>query len=381
MRIALVGDYPLNPNKIKGGPQAVFAYLIQGLKRFTELELHIVTAHTTVEHPYTVETDGVHIHYLPYPPYTTFRAYPQLKKAIHKALQQINPDIVHGQSAYVFGCIALQSNYVTVLTPHSIYGTEVRFAKKWVHRQNLRLQHFLMRRCFLARSRYILSINPYIRQNLQPYVNAKFYDIDNPISRRFFELDPAQAQSGEILFVGWLRQVKRPDLALKAFALAKEQAPNLHLKFAGGAIEPALKADLQRFITQNNLTDSVTFLGHLSQDALLKAYQQMSILLLTSELETSPMAVGQAMAAAKPVVATKVGGVPYLLDNARTGFVVNYNKPQELAQALLKLAESPELRQSIGAAARQEALARFKVEQVAQKTYQMYRDILADAAG
>jgi len=376
MRIALVGDYPLDPDRISGGPQAVFSYLLQGLERFADLELHVVTAQKTLDSADTLQRNGVTFHYLPYPRKTTFVAYPSLQKSIRRALHQIKPDLVHGQSSYIYGCIALGAGYPTVLTVHSIHGTEVRFARRRLQRANLWLQHALMRRYFTAHVRHIVSINPYIRRHYESGVNAGFYDIDNPISDAFFEVDPGREVTQRVLFVGYLRTLKRPDLALEALALARREEPGLNLSFAGAAVEPWLAARLQEMVAANQMGGHVRFLGQLSEAQVLEAYQEMSVLLLTSELETSPMVVEQAMAAGKPVVATAVGGVPYLVDHGQNGILVEPNEPQQIADALVTLARDPDLRKRLGQAARQEAIARFKAESVAAKTHAMYLDIL-----
>jgi glycosyltransferase involved in cell wall biosynthesis len=381
MRVALVGDYPLDPNRISGGPQAVFAYLVQGLERFQDLELHVVAAHKALDSPRTLQRNGVTFHYLPYPNRTTFLAYPTLWQSIQHTLYQIKPDLVHGQSGYIYGTIALGSGYPTALTVHSIHGTEVRFANGWIRRLNVRLQHVLMRWYFTSRVRHVVSISPYIRQHYASEVKATFYDIDNPVSDSFFELDPEQEIPNRVLFIGFLRAVKRPDLALKAFALAREQVPELNLHFAGAAVEPLLEAQLHDFVDTNQLGQHVQFLGQLSEAQVLEAYQQMSILLLTSELETSAMAIEQAMAAGKPVVATAVGGVPFLVDDERTGLLAASNEAEQLAQAMVTLARDPELRRLMRQAARSEAFGRFKTDVVAAKTFAMYQEILKDGQG
>lgn len=377
MRIALVGDYPIDPNRISGGPQAVFSYLLQGLEQFTDLELHVVTAHKALDSSYTSQRDGVTFHYLAQPRMPRFLAFPSLQRSVHRVLHQIRPDLVHAQSAQFYGCIALHAGYPTVVTPHNVHGTETRFVDSRLERLNVGLQFAATRRCFVSRVRHVLSISPYIRQHYEPYVDAAFYDIDNPIANSFFDLDPDHETPNQVLFVGLLRARKRPDLALEALALARREVPDLNLQFAGAATQPALKAALDDFIAANDLEGNVQFLGHLSESQLLEAYQQMSILLLTSELETSPMAVLQAMAAGKPVVATRVGGVPFLVDDRRTGFVAELQEPEQIAQALVTLAQSAELRKQMGQAGREEALSRFKADRVGRKVYEMYRAILA----
>lgn len=376
MRIALVGKYPIDQNNVRGGPQAVFTYLLQGLERYPDLDLHVITARKSITSPYTVQRNGIEFHYLPYPDRTTFLAVPTLQRSIGRVLSQIQPDLVHGQSNNIMGCLALSAGYPTVLTAHSVHGSEIKFSSKWMNRLNLRVQHALMRKYFVSHVRHIVSISPYIRHHYEPSVDATFHEIDNPVADEFFELDPSYEIPNRILFVGYLNQRKRPDLALKAFHLARKQVPELNLYFAGAAIDSRLTHQLHDFVAENRLGDCVQFLGHLSEADVLEAYQQMSILLLTSELETSPMVIEQAMAAGKAVVATAVGGVPFLVDHGRTGLLIEPNEPDQLARALVTLAQDPELRRRMGQAARQEALDRFKADVVADNTYAMYQEIL-----
>lgn len=376
MRIALVGRYPVDPNQIKGGPQAVFSYLIQGLERIPGLELYVVTPHKSISSSYFIERNSVSYYYIAYPDRPILVGFPGLRQSVHQVLDQIKPDLVHGQSNNILGCIALDAGYPTVLTVHSVHGSEIQFVGNWANRVNLSMQHAVMHKYFVTHARHIVSISPYILQHYEPKVQANFYEIDNPIADDFFELDSGYENPNQILFMGYLFKRKRPDLALEAFHLAREQVPELKIQFAGKAIDRQLTNYLYDYVAKHQLGDSVEFLGHLSETRVLEAFQQMSVLLLTSDLETSPMVVEQAMASGKPVVATAVGGVPYLVDHGRTGFLSSPNDPTQLAQALVTLAQDPDLRLRMGEAARLEAIKRFQTDAVAGDIHAMYLDIL-----
>lgn len=376
MRVALVGDYPLQLNNIKNGPQAVFAYLVEGLRKLPDLELNVVTAHKSLSEPYIAQQKGITFHYLPYPRLPAELSFPILLKSMHNVLREIKPDVVHGQSGHRYGCIALSAGFPTVLTVHNIHGTEPRYAPDGITRLRLRLHYALTRKYFLAHVRHLVSVNRYIRNHYEGIINADIYDIANPIANSFFELDSNEEDPNMVLFVGWLRTVKRPDLALEAFALAQQEIPNLYLHLAGTASEPKLKMEMDDFVSTHNLSSNVRFLGHLNLPQLLEAYQHSSILLLTSELETSPMVVQQAMAAGKAVIATAVGGVPFLIDDARTGLLVERDNTTQIAEMLVRLAQNPLLRKQLGQAARCQAINCFQTDVVAYRTYLMYREIL-----
>jgi glycosyltransferase involved in cell wall biosynthesis len=376
MRVALAGHCPLDPDRISDGPQAVFAYLLEGLRQFKELDLHVVSAHKRVTEPIQFRRDNVTFYFLPHPRLPFELAYPLLRRCVSQVLHRIKPDLVHAQTAHIYGTICLGAGYPTVTTVHSLPGAVPGFGPDWITRTRLTLHERWTSRTFLPNARHIVTISEYIRQGLAPHTRATFYPIDNPVANAFFELPSDQAVPGRLLFVGALRQVKRPDLALEALVRARQEMPELRLQFAGAAIEPELEARMRDYVAKRALDGNVEFLGHLPETQLLKAYQQMSILLLTSEVETSPMAVEQAMAAGKPVVATAVGGVPFLVNDGQTGFLAEPNNPEQIARALVRLARDHELRCTMGQVARREALVRFRAEVVAAKTYAVYQRIL-----
>jgi glycosyltransferase involved in cell wall biosynthesis len=376
MRLALVGDYPLDPKEIENGPQAVFVYLLEGLRPFPDLDIRVVTAKRNLDETNILERDGVRFYYLPYPRLPAELSFFILRRRVHKTLHKIKPDLVHSQSGHRYGAMCLSAGYPAALTPHNVHGAEVAFTAGRFNRLRLSLHFAVSRRYFIANVRHIVSISPYIRRSYEPSVKARFYDIDNPISDAFFNLDPEHEIPNQILFVGMLRTRKRPDLALAALALAVKEVPKLCLHFAGAPVEPALYERMQAFIAGHHLKNNVKFLGHLQETEILKCYQNTSILLLTSDLETSPMAVQQALAAGKPVIATDGGGTRYLIEQGRNGFVVEQNNPTQLAQALVKLAKEDVLRREFGHEARRAALTRFKSKVVAAKMYDMYQDIL-----
>jgi glycosyltransferase involved in cell wall biosynthesis len=378
MKVALTGNFPLQLDEIHGGPQAVLSYLLEGLSYYEDIELHVVTAQKQVAEPYAIEKNGVKFYYLPYPNRTTFLAYPALKSSVLKVIRAINPDLIHSHSAYVFGSISLSSGYPTVITVHDIYGSAIKYLPRRIHRINLHLQHALIRRHFLKNARYIVSINPYIRSYYEPRTKARYFDIDNPVDDGFFKIDPDIAASNQLLNVGFISSLKRPDIALEAFIMAKEEIPDLRLNFAGSVENPVLATSLFEKVRNHQLTDQVKFLGHLPEPEIIKEYEGMTILLHTSILETSPMAIEQAMAAGKVVIASAVGGIPNVVEHKHSGILVEPHDINGFADWIIRLINDPELRKGIGEEARRQALRRFNTDIAAQKTYEMYRKIISD---
>lgn len=88
------------------------------------------------------------------------------------------------------------------------------------------------------------------------------------------------------------------------------------------------------------------------------------------------MVIMQAMAARVPVVATRVGGVDYLVDHGRTGFVVEFGDIRGLAEAMACLLADANLRARMGKAGRTEAEQRFGAAVVARQTREVYDRVL-----
>jgi glycosyltransferase involved in cell wall biosynthesis len=96
------------------------------------------------------------------------------------------------------------------------------------------------------------------------------------------------------------------------------------------------------------------------------------VLVLASQQETSPMVIAEAMASGVPVVATRVGGIPYLVDDGRTGFLVGVGDVDALTARLSELLGDDAKRRAFGEAARARAAERFKPAAVAARVRDVY---------
>ena len=107
------------------------------------------------------------------------------------------------------------------------------------------------------------------------------------------------------------------------------------------------------------VNDSILWLGHRNDVPQLMA--GLDVYVLASLDEMFPVAVLEAMAAGKAIVATRVGGVPECVQEGETGLLVPSENPNALAEAILKLLRNPQLRAEMGARAREVARQEFSV--------------------
>ena len=165
-----------------------------------------------------------------------------------------------------------------------------------------------------------------------------------------------------------LYPVKGHKYLLGAMALLRAQAIDCKLLLAGdGGLRSALEAQSKSL----GLTEMVQFLGQRSHSEILAMYRNglVDLVVLPSvDLgdnlhEGIPVALMEAMSYAIPVVATRTGGIPELLDGS-TGLLVPDKSPPELADAIKRLIIAPDLRKTIGLQGRQRVCESFSVEAV-----------------
>ena len=206
MRIALVGEYPVDPKKISGGPQSVFVYLLEGLKEIEGIELHVISCLKQVTEESSVRRENVEFTYLPHPRLPFEVAYPILKRRVHRTLLRIRPDLVHAQQLLpVFAPFCMRAGCPTVATAHAVPGTEQSFELNVVHRVRRRMHEEATGRTLLPRIRHIICINEHIRKGLEHRTGAAFYPVDNPVSQAFFDLPSTESIRNRLLYVGHLR--------------------------------------------------------------------------------------------------------------------------------------------------------------------------------
>jgi len=373
LRVALATLYPSDPTRISGGVRAVSYHLAQGLGQWPDLDVHTVHCHSEVEQDRDVVSGNVAVHYRAM---RKRRIVPNTVVAVSKVgriLKQLSPAVVNAHTGH-YAVAALRARLPTVYTVH---GVTFREARVYARKGLLERLRFYMEMYYdamaMRRVKHAIAISPYVMQEYQGRTRAHWHRIDNPIPDEFFDLDN-RAQTGQVLFVGTITEVKDILTLLKALAVMARQPDGVqcHLRLAGRTTSQGYEQVLRDYVRESGLRTAVTFLGALDRPELLREYAECAVVVLPSRQENAPMAVIEAMAAGKPVVATKVGGIPDLVHNGATGFLVEAGDVSGMARALSSLLSDAELRLRMGVQARREAQARFRLREVARKYREVY---------
>jgi glycosyltransferase involved in cell wall biosynthesis len=137
---------------------------------------------------------------------------------------------------------------------------------------------------------------------------------------------------------------KRVDVLLRSAALLRDRIPQFELRIVGNGPE---KARLRQIALDLRLESTVRWLGDVNMETLASEYGRSHVFCLPSVQEGFGIVFLEAMAAGKPIVATRAAAVPEVV---RDGILVEPENPEALAEALLSLYRDPDLRNSLGSA-------------------------------
>jgi glycosyltransferase involved in cell wall biosynthesis len=170
-----------------------------------------------------------------------------------------------------------------------------------------------------------------------------------------------------IVYAGRFRSVKGVEYGIRAFATALSEESSIHLALAG---EGDQLHDLQLLVHELGIDDHITFLGvRNDMPELLSAADSV---LMPSLTEGFPRTAIEAMAAGKPVIATRVGGTPEAIDDGINGILVPSKDISAMSSAIVRLSKDQALQKNLGEAGRQRAESHYSVETYVTRLKDLY---------
>lgn len=167
---------------------------------------------------------------------------------------------------------------------------------------------------------------------------------------------------------GRLEPIKRIDIFLKAAEQIAAKLPESKFVIAGTG---SLEARLREMAQELGLRDHAMFLGY--RDDIYDVLRAMDLLVLTSDHEGLPTSLLEAMFLQVPVVARPVGGIPEVIEDGVTGFLVNSADPATLAEAYTFLLAHDHLRREVAVEGAQTVRHKFSIEATAREISALYR--------
>jgi colanic acid/amylovoran biosynthesis glycosyltransferase len=240
----------------------------------------------------------------------------------------------------------------------------------------------------LAEARFAITISEFNRAVIEgdcgPVPRTKLETLHVGVDTSVFSpgpaVRPASNEELRIVCVGTLHEVKGQVHLIEACALLRDRGIGVTCRLVGrGPDGPMLRRTIERL----RLQDVVTLVGPLARDAIIGELRSADVLVAPSvvsargQREGIPVVLMEAMSCGLPVVASRLSGIPELVDHDRNGLLFSPGRADELADALAHLARDPSLRKRLGNAGRATIERDFDLRSNAAKLVAMFEGTAA----
>lgn len=281
------------------------------------------------------EKNGIEIRYLDKKPGLDLSMAAKLKKLF----AQEKPDVVHSHlyaAIYSVWPAVRCGVKVRLHTVHNVAGKELPGSHQ-------KLMRFAYRRGWSTP----VAISDIIRDSICQTYGLSLQSvprINNGVDTRRFAGTPIPHEGVQFICVARFTMQKNHKLLLEAFSQAKKQVENIRLCLVGdGELRPQIEAQIHTL----GLAEDVVLAG-VSGD-VERFLHESDAFVMSSDYEGLPLSVMEAMAAGLPIVSTRAGGVPNILEEGANAFMVEPGDAGALADRMCRIARSPEIRQAFGA--------------------------------
>ena len=371
------------------GPRTHLRYLSQALSKMG-CEVHILVLHSKKSGRVM---NGVQVHYLNshfhIPSVWKGFVFPLLSsKDVNSLCKEYEIDIVHGQSPSSFGYALLRKNATPfVVTLHGTSFGEISSYLKmpfsWFHFSSMAdamvlqpLWAFLTHIEYNRADKVIAVSRATAKEAVQFYGlrEDKVVTIYNGVTlpKLYFNGENEQHM---ILSVGRLAWRKGFKYLLDAMPDVLTTYSDAKLFLVG---EGKDKVFLEGYARKLGIERSVCFTGKVSNRMLYSLYARAGVYVQPSLYEPFGITILEAMAMGKPVVATRVGGIPEFVINGVNGLIVDSGNSLALADAIMNVFSDATYAQKLAAEGKEKVQKEFTWEKTAQKTFRLYKQLLGD---
>jgi glycosyltransferase involved in cell wall biosynthesis len=387
-----------------GGPSFAALALAKALAKDSCFDVHFITHSFSLNNPLK-RNDNITFHFIPLPKKHIMPRQIRLIPFIIKKLDELNPDIIHVHSPN-YSLAALKSRYPVVVTAHGLlllnHNIPIPFKSyhlaAWIINllwlninylfifspQTIGIKNRIINiYCtnvilfMLRRAKYLIVVSEYVKLKIRYLTAGKIFVVGNAVDKKYFNIS-YPSKDNRLLFVAANVTERLKDLmqALKVFKIIKQQVPDTAFHVAGAIEDSRYFKRIKHYLKRNSIEDAVIFMGQLKPARLATEYSNCTMLLSTSRFETFSLAIAQALSAGRPVVATKSGGVEYIIKNCKTGFIAEHDNVEKFAQRVLLLLNNNKLRFRLAKNAKSYARENFSQEVIGEKVKNIYSSIL-----
>ena len=379
MKIIQIGPYPISPDCIQGGVEASVYGLVNELAKKYTVDVFDV--------PRIGEKDRVER----YGNLTIYRyansgthnkdAVMRLADMVHDIVA-LGPEVCHVHGTGAFGkqiYFALQQHRIKMmLTVHGIAKEEKKQAL--LRKPSLKALYQYVKqsreeRELLEDAPKIIVDTAYVEDKLKAYGLKhvpEMHVIPQGIDERFYGIN-CNPDSNIILSVGGIGPRKGHAYTIDMFNRLRARGIDAKLRIVGALTDKAYYEILKDMCIQSPYCSSIRIDVNLPREELLKAYAEAKLFVLHSREESQGIVFAEAMATGLPVVATKIGGIPYVVADGKNGLLCSYGDVETMTEMVAKLMTDEEMWQECSKVAKEIAKG-YSWADIADRIVRLYNE-------
>lgn len=372
MKVVIAGPYLLNGKK--NGIIVHVYNLAKFLSQVNNVNIHIVTLGNKNG---TVAQNDITIHIVK-------RVFNDIDTPLDafelaRIIAQINPDIVHSHGSwypYSTAGILLHRRYNTVLSIHGNIKYEAKMLRTIGIRGYLAGITAILNEIISVKFIKHLIIPTFATKDYLPLAGNVVSIIPNGFDfsdEYFLKSQYCETKSSDIIYIANLTFLKGVDVLIKSISLVQKEIPAVKVLIGGiGPLENEMKNKVKDLCLEKN----ITFLGYIDRLEKYSFLKSSKVCIVPSRSETFGITILEAMACKKPVIASNVGGIPYVIENGKTGLLFKSTDEYELAERIIFLLNNDYLMANMGIQGEKRVKDMFQWDHVAKKTLELYENIL-----
>lgn len=363
LKFCLAGEYPADTARIGGGADYIVYLLAETFAQRDDIDFHVVGSVKGIDGVQVLEKPGVTFHLVGE---SRSRMVPNIlaqPARIAPVLRELKPDVVNShhhittEAAKLAGCRVAH-------TIHGVTHSEIQYFRGKRKLAMLLQSHLHCKALRIADM--VISVAQYGLDAYAKCIKCPTGLFNIPVEDVFAEVSPLGQCKG-VLYVGYIGYRKNLGALVRAMPALLRRHPDAILNVCGGVGEPAYKAELDAYIEQEGIGDSIRFLGVVDRYKIAELMETSVALALPSHQETSPVVIAQIMSAGRVPVVAPAGGTAEVVEDGVTGFIVDADDSHKLANRLAELMDDSAMAQRMGAAAREFALEHNDRRKVADR--------------
>ncbi len=346
--------------------------LLAGLKQTPGVEVHVLSCvRKPLPEPQRL-AENIFYHAIKVPAWGFLKSsYLPCVFGIRRKLRELQPDVVHGQGTEAYYALAAaHSGFPNVITIHGNMRQVAKsigakpFSFYWLIAQ---LEAWTIRQ-----AGGVVCLTRYTQKQVQSLAR-KTWILPNAVDEAYFKIQPDPPTELTILCVATVISYKNQNALIRCLdRVAAKQT--IRLVFLGG-VNPTSPYGLE-FLELVKHRPWCVNAGFVDGSALRENFSAAHMLVLPSLEDNCPMVILEAMAAGLPVAASRIGGIPDLIDHGVNGLLFDPKDSSQIREAVMELLSDPQARKKMADAGKKRALERYHPVEIARQHLEIYREVM-----